>query len=268
MLGVFVVWCIYSRYRIVVVTIVSALFACTGEAANWTDTEIQALYGSGFHEPANPSTVAKETITLQNASGFDWGSSFAFVDYLKSNDADNHADELYGEAYLYPSLSKLTGRSFKTIGLKDVALDMGVNYGEKSNGANPRILLAGVTLNLDVPRFNFFDISFNAYLDRSEFSGQPSLTQGNGMQITPCWQLPFKIGRVSMSFEGFVDYTTGYAGNAEHTLTQPQIRADIGDLFGYPKKLYAGIEYQYWHNKFGIRGLNDEAPQALLVWKF
>jgi nucleoside-specific outer membrane channel protein Tsx len=237
-------------------------------AATWHSTEIQGLSGSGFREPANDRTVTKNTLTLQNASGFDWGSSFAFVDYLKSDGADHNADEYYGEVYVYPSLTKLTGSMLQIGALKDVSLTLGVNYGEKSTGANPRMLLTGLTFNLDVPSFTFFDLGVNAYLDRSQFKGQVSTCQGDGMQITPAWQLPFQLGRLSMSFEGFVDYTTAYAGCAAHTLAQPQIRVDIGDLFGAPKRLYAGIEYQYWHNKFGIQNLNDEVPQALLVWKF
>lgn len=244
------------------------LFSTIGSAAIWTDTEIQLLSGSGFREPFNDKTVAKNTITLQNAAGFEWGSSYAFIDYLKSDAADVSADEFYGEAYVYPSLSKLTGADLKTAVLKDVSVTLGVNTGEKSTGANPRVLLAGLTLNLDVPQFSFFDVGVNAYVDRSEFKGQPATCQGDGVQITPAWQLPFHIGRLSMSFEGFVDYTSAYGGCVAHTLSQPQLRVDIGDLFGTPKKLYAGIEYQYWQNKFGIQGLNDEAPQALLVWKF
>lgn len=237
-------------------------------AAVWSDTEIQALSGSGFHEPFNARSVAKNTITLQNASGFDWGTSYAFVDYLKSDAADHNADEFYGEAYAYPSLTKLTGVDLKASLLKDVSATLGVNYGEKSTGANPRMLLTGLTFNLDLPSFTFFDLGVNAYFDRSQFKGQTATCQGDGVQITPAWALPFQVGRLSMSFEGFVDYTTAYGGCVAHTLSQPQIRVDIGDLFGSPKKFYAGIEYQYWQNKFGLQGLNDEVPQALLVWKF
>jgi hypothetical protein len=29
-----------------------------------------------------------------------------------------------------------------------------------------------------------------------------------------------------------------------------------------------GIEWQYWRSKFGISGLNESFPQALLFWKF
>jgi len=243
-------------------------FGSLASAALWTDTEIQALSGSGFHEPFNARSVAKNTITLQNASGFDWGSSYAFVDYIKSDAADRNADEFYAEGYVYPSLSKLSGTDLKTALLNDVSLTFGVNAGEKSTGAQPRVLLAGLTFNLALPQFAFFDVGVNAYFDRGQFKGQPSTCQGDGMQITPAWRLPFHVGRLSMSFEGFLDHTTAYGGCVAHTVSQPQIRVDIGDLFGSPKRLYAGIEYQYWQNKFGIQGLNDEVPQALLVWKF
>jgi hypothetical protein len=42
----------------------------------------------------------------------------------------------------------------------------------------------------------------------------------------------------------------------------------VGDLWGNSGHFYAGIEYQYWHNKYGIKGLNESVPQVLVLWKF
>jgi hypothetical protein len=32
--------------------------------------------------------------------------------------------------------------------------------------------------------------------------------------------------------------------------------------------LWAGIEWEYWDDKFGIEGLNESFPKALVVWEF
>ncbi|MFK8068468.1 MAG: hypothetical protein AB8D52_09490 [Gammaproteobacteria bacterium] len=49
----------------------------------------------------------------------------------------------------------------------------------------------------------------------------------------------------------------------------PRLLLDVGNVFGYKQgKLMAGIEYQYWHNKFGIKGVTESVVQAQLMWKF
>lgn len=45
--------------------------------------DIQTPYGSSFHEPG-VSGVEKGTATLENSSAWSWGSSYFFMDYLKS----------------------------------------------------------------------------------------------------------------------------------------------------------------------------------------
>ena len=246
----------------------ASLVVCAAQAAEWQDIELQLLHGSGFKEPFNPRSVSKTTASLQHAAGYSWGSSYAYVDFLKSDAAERHAEEFFAEAYVYPSLSRLTGRSWSASIVKDVALSAGVNYGEKNDGANPKALLAGVIFFFDLPSFAFAQMSTHAYFDRGEFKGQPTGCQGDGYQITPAWSLPFQLSTAKLTFEGFVDYTSAHGQCHDQLLTQPQLRVDVGDFFGMPKKLFAGIEYQYWQNKFGIKGLNDEVPQALLVWKF
>jgi nucleoside-specific outer membrane channel protein Tsx len=248
--------------------IVFVAWASAACAANWSATELQGLHGGRFREPFNPDRVAKSTLTLANASGFDWGGSYLFVDYLKSDGRDDHDEEFYGEAYLYPSLSHLTGRSLQAGIVRDVSLTLGVNYGEKSNGANPRALLPGLTLNLALPGFAFFDLGVNAYLDRGRFNGQATSCNGDTWQITPAWKLPFRMGGLDLSFEGYADFTGAHGACARQVLTQPQLRLDVGGLFGRPGKVQIGVEYHYWHNKFGIRGLDERVPQVLLVWGF
>ena len=67
----------------------------------------------------------------------------------------------------------------------------------------------------------------------------------------------------------FADYIGSKTGSyAENFLAQPQVRLDVGEFFGMPNRLQVGMEYQYWYNKYGIKGFTESLPQALLVWKF
>jgi hypothetical protein len=52
-------------------------------------------------------------------------------------------------------------------------------------------------------------------------------------------------------------------------LFQPQLRLDLGELLGTnANQLFVGIEYQYWKNKLGEKGTDDNAAQFLAVWRF
>jgi nucleoside-specific outer membrane channel protein Tsx len=213
-------------------------------------------------------------LTLQHAGGFKYGRNFFFVDMLRSNERDNNAGEVYGEWYTSFSLSKIIGANLSAGIIRDVNVTAGVNYGAKNTGANPRVFLPGITVDFNIPGFAFFNVDFLAYVDHGNFKPDAATTVANcgghhtSLQITPSWKLPFNIGPTKWSFEGFLDHI-GSRGTCEtEILTQPQLRLDVGNFWGKPDTLFVGIEYQYWHNKFGIKDLNEHNPQALLVWKF
>lgn len=243
-------------------------------AAEWSDTEVNYKYGTRFREPSNPSDVTKNILTLQHASGHKYGRNFFFVDFLKSDGADDHAGEVYGEWYSSLSLSKLTGRNLPFGIVRDLNLTGGINYGAKNTGANPRVFLPGITVDFDVPGFAFFRVAVLAYVDRGNFKPDATTTLDNcgkhatSYQIVPAWQAPFSLGPTKWSFEGHVDFT-GSRGTCQNEIfAQPQLRFDVGHFFGKPDTVFAGVEYQYWRNKFGFKGLNESLPQLLLVWKF
>ena len=47
----------------------------------------------------------------------------------------------------------------------------------------------------------------------------------------------------------------------------PQLLLDVGNLWGAEDRLYAGVEYQVWRNKFGIEGADEDNPQLIVTWK-
>lgn len=239
-------------------------------AAEWHSTELQLLHGDEYREPFNPHNVSKSILTIQQAGGHTDGRYFIFMDILQSNNRDSHATEGYAEAYGSLSLSKLTGISFSNSWLRDINMTAGINYGHKSYpsyGVNPRVLLAGITMDFNLPAFSYLNLDILAFADRGRFDGRDNGCRGETYQLTPVWKLPFTVGKARLSFEGFADLI-GKHGNCERQLlTQPQLRWDIGHHFNASEKLYLGIEYQYWYNKFGIHGLRESHPQVLMVWK-
>lgn len=241
------------------------------QAAEWSNTEIQYLHGGEFREPFNSENVTKDIMTLQHVSGYEWGRVFGFMDVLQSNGRDEHASEVYAEGYASFSLGKLNGGTRLNSFVSDINLTAGMNYGYKTYrdyGVNPRVLLAGVTIDFSLPHFDFFNLDILAYVDRGRFDGRDNGCHAETHQVTPAWKMPFKIGKARFSFEGFTDFIGKHSNCARQVLAQPQLRWDLGNYLNLEDKLYVGMEYQYWHNKFGIEGLKESLPQALLVWKF
>lgn len=266
----FVGWCFWKVATTFTVMALSVLFSFVAKdvvAADWSDTEMQVLYSNQFQEPFNPNDVSKLILTFQHASGYKYGRNFFFVDILKSDGKDGKASEVYGEWYSTFSLSKMTGKEMKFSIIKDVGLTIGLNYGAKSTGAGPEVYLPGVTVDLNMPGFTFLNVNIMAYIDRGKFNGV-SNGCSTGFNITPTWKIPFTISSAKFTFEGFIDYVSDHGGCKAQILTQPQIRLDVGNFIDNADKVYVGVEYQLWQNKFGIKDLNDNFPQLLGVWKF
>jgi nucleoside-specific outer membrane channel protein Tsx len=233
---------------------------------DWSNTEIQYLHGSGYQMPKNPNAIDRSIITVSHADGWSLGRNFFFLDTLISEKGEPSQVNVYGELYSYFSLNKVTGRDGVFGPIKDLNATLGVNMGENLD-INPtsgtRVLLYGGTVDLNIPGFKLFNIDFLCH------NITEPVATGNSLQITTVWKLPFSIANTHWSFEGFADYIGAKKDQyAENFLAQPQIRLDVGDFFGSPNRVEIGLEYQYWHNKFGIKGFTESLPQTLIVWKF
>lgn len=158
--------------------------------------------------------------------------------------------------------------------IRDVNITGGINYGAKSNGANPRVLLLGPTLDLNVPGFIFFNVDILAYKDSSHFSGAETIDDGT-WQITPVWLAKFSLGPTKWVFTGHIDWigkrcpkSGSCSDRGTETLAQPELRLDVGEFFGKAETVYVGMKYNYWNNKFGFSGLKENNPQFQISWKF
>jgi nucleoside-specific outer membrane channel protein Tsx len=231
---------------------------------------VQALYGTKFKEPFNPANVHKTLMTIENSSKWNWGNSFAFIDIAKSDTHDHDATSLYAEWYPSASLADISNSDLNFGIVKDISFTAGINAGHKSTGANPLVYLPGITVDLTFPSFVFFNLGIYAYIDRGTINnGRSNGCHQTGLQVTPAWLLPFTISKTNLRFEGFLDYISSHGECYEQLLTQPRISFDAGDIFGISSNhFFMGIEYQYWHNKFGIKNLDESFPQALLMYRF
>lgn len=231
----------------------------------WTDTEIQYLHGDGFRMPFNSNDVGQSIITFSHADGWKYGRNFLFLDTLITETGQPSQTEIYGEIYSYFTLGKILERDLSFGIFKDINATISLNAGENFNSptSGTRAALYGFTVDFNLPYFSLFSIDFLRHnlLEPVEY--------GTSWQLTTVWKLPFSIANTKWDIEGFADFSeTKNANLVANILTQPQLRLDVGDLWGESNHFFIGLEYQYWHNKYGIRGLNEGLPQALVVWKF
>jgi nucleoside-specific outer membrane channel protein Tsx len=224
----------------------------------WVSNDIQYLHGNGYLLGAS----GRHIVTLEHASGWSYGDNYVFVDTIDhAGSNDPVAAEAYGEAYGTLSLSRITGKKIGFGVVDDVGIEAGFNAGSEPSAAPFRAYLAGITFKFKVPQFDFLRVDVLAYKNER--------LDSTAMQVTPSWEVPFQVAHLRFRFRGFLDYVTAGGGGASPTvLTQPQLLWDVGALSGAENHLFVGMEYQYWHNKFGIAGVTESVPQAIAMWRF
>lgn len=235
---------------ITVVALFSLVFVGTSMAALWSSTDVTFLYGQGY-ELADPAD--QTIITLDHASAWTYGDNFFFFDITQPFDTNTG---IYGEWHPRLSMGKMFHSDMSFGPVKDVLLASELNVG---NGF--RAYLYGVGFDLDIPHFNFF--SLNMYIRNN-----PAIEGDTSFQISPAWNIPFNLGQAAFSFQGFLDYATSEGNGVGNLLTQPQLLLDVGNFQGKPGNLYVGMEYQYWSNKFGIDGIDENVAQFIAKWYF
>ncbi|PAJ75025.1 hypothetical protein CJF42_07385 [Pseudoalteromonas sp. NBT06-2] len=211
----------------------------------WSDTSFSLLKGNNYEVGDNEKNV----FTLEHASGHSWGNIFTFVDRLSPVNDDNK--ELYGEVGMTFNLIQQ-----KDSFIKDVYLASQWEFGSDKFAQFDNLLLGG-GVNLAVPGANFFNV--NLYRRNNEHREASN-------QLTLAWAFPFADGFVYDGFMDAVDSTDSTSSSYNFT---SQLKYDFGQHMGIEKsKLYAGIEYVYWHNKFGIEGVTEKNANLLLQWHF
>ncbi len=200
----------------------------------WSNTSFSLLNGSNYEVGDNEKSV----FTLEHASGHSWGSTFLFFDRLRNSNNGGH--ETYGEVGFDFTLAKLEKDGY----IKDVFLatqvEMGVNDGGLNGFDN---YLYGIGVNLNVPGAKFF---------KATLFQRNNEAKDDNNQITLVWAFPIAGG--TFVYDGFLDRASAIGNGATSLNFTSQLKWDMGKaaLNMKPGKLFFGIEYVYWNNKFGI----------------
>ena len=255
------------------IALVALAVAAVGvQAAEWSDTAISLRRGTNYAEPFNTNAVTKNIVGLTHASGFKYGSNFFNADLLLSNETDpsaygskTGAHEVYVVYRNTLDFEKVSGKSFKTTGVRGLGFTSGFDFNTKNDaGYNSKkeMFVAGPTVMLDVPA-GFLNVSL---LQLSESNAPASISSryhyDNHQMLTAAWGIPFSVASVPLSFEGFANFI-GAKGKLENGTTDSkaetnidmQVMYDMSSSVGAQAKTFkVGVEYQYWKNKFGNNG--------------
>jgi len=235
------------------ITLVIFLLPCSlqaGDALLFNESSVTFQHGDNYRVGGKEQSI----VTVEHLSVWSWGDVFFFYDDLH-NDNTGHSSYYY-EVAPRLSLSKLTGRPFSYGPIKDVLLASVIERG--SDGFDG--LLFGAGLDWNVPGVAFFSSNFY-YRDTDDVAG-------NTWQTTFVWNVPFNVNGVDFVLDGYTDIRGAEGLNKGDLNFNPQLKVDVGKLWGYPKVLYGGIEYSYWNNKFGIDDVNERNVSALIQMKF
>ena len=233
------------KYKFFGITTMLALFSFTSLADTyWNGFSVSYLSGSDYQ--VGPSE--RKLVTLEYVSGESWGDQFFFIDRtLSPSDSISSYFEWsprfkvvdFGKESFFQHLSIAT------------TLESGPGFNN---------ILLGVGTNLAVPGFNY--LGLNLYRAKND-------NNDDDYQLTLNWGYPFTIGNMEFLADGFIDYSSASASSSAALLVHPQIKWNLTQLLGMKKsKLYIGIEYDYWRNKFGIPGVNERNPNLLIKFHF
>lgn len=265
--------------------ILTILLSTSALAQTWGFTEIQLQLGGEFESAGAPGQATGTITTFFHVSGWEYGDNFFFINHSSYSGKNGFADsqDFYGEWYPNFSLGALTGNDLSFGPVKDVGFVAGINFAPNVDSV---WALPGINLALDLPGFTVATLNLTAYIHAngadSSLAGDVNapfsiISEDSSFMIDFAWAYPFSVGATSWIIDGHLEYVDGRSqennfGTTElesWVLFQPQLRLDIGELMGTAdNRLFAGIKYQYWKNKLGTKGVDDNALEFIAIWRF
>lgn len=251
-----------------------ALVGTTANAATWSDASVHYEYGTHFAEPGYSQPIKKNIVGFTYAGGDAWGTNFFNMDVLMSDRGDPEAcsnglacsaagaQEIYAVYRRTWSYTTITGDKIELGPINDIKMAFGVDLGTKNTTFGPKDqkVRFGPMVGLDVPA-GYAEVGVELYKEKNHNGLTPyalankapggDVTFDTTYVIAADWGIP--IASTGLEWSGFFDYigTKGF-GTVPETLLSTQVMYGIGELVGSKKKsLQVGLEYQYWHNKFG-----------------
>ncbi|MBV2129228.1 outer membrane protein OmpK [Arsukibacterium indicum] len=197
----------------------------------WQDFSVSYLNGSNYR--IDDSNL--QILTFEHVAGTSWGDSFFFLDHLRG---DSGSRSNYAEWSPRLSYSKLSGNSVQFGPVKDLLFTSTVEMSSLQTN-----FLYGIAADLAVPGFNYLNLNF--YRRNND-------KVADNWQLTTTWSVPLTLGEQQFLLDGFIDWSSATVDQSASLNATSQLKWALHPLLGLKNKLYVGVEYVYWRNKYGI----------------
>lgn len=229
-------------------------FVCTAFSTHaapiWQDFSITGLYGKNYELIAREDD--QSTITFEYAAKLKYGDFFAFADRTNNDVSGN---ETYFEVSPRLSLGAISGHKLEAGPIKDVLIATTWEGGEGFNN-----YLYGVGVDLAIPYFQYAQLNF--------YKADNYKNTNDDYQLTFVFGVPFKIASEDFLVDGFLDWSTAEDDHASELNWTTQWKWNAGKHISPDTKLYLGVEYSVWNNKYGISGKDENNVSALIKYHF
>lgn len=224
----------------------------------WTDTSVTVLYGDDY-KLANSDE--QTTVTVESAGAWKYGDWFVFHDFINFNGGVGDSHTNYGEISPRFSASKILGTKVGAGAISDVSLAFTMEHGD----GPVETFLYGVGVDVQVPYFS--------YLQLNTYRRDANDNNSSGWQFTPVYRIDIPVGNSNLVIDGYIDWVFASDENdySNNIHINPQIKYDLGSvIFGQSQKnrLMVGIEYDYWKNKYGVDGVNQNTYSVIVKYHF
>ncbi|MGI2260290.1 outer membrane protein OmpK [Shewanella sp. GXUN23E] len=240
--------------------LLAAPAAQSEELIQWWDASVTGLYGQDYDlAPSDDQT----TVTFETAGAWKYGDWFAFQDVTWFNGNNGgHDDTTYGEITTRFSMGKIFGmQGFGPV--TDLSLALSLEEGK----GDVETLLYGVGMDLAIPGFTYFQL--NTFRRDALNSNNIS----DGWQLSPAFRVDIPVGSSKLVIDGYIDWVFATDDGAFETNFHfnPQVKYDLGQLLmGEAKanKLLVGVEYDFWDNKYGVNGIQQNTFSVIAQYHF
>ncbi|MCK7596816.1 hypothetical protein M0G74_05970 [Microbulbifer sp. CAU 1566] len=227
----------------------------------WSNTSVTLLSANEYLNPFSGEDGSGSVLTFANAASYNWGKSFFFVDRFKTDDKETLEDSSYGE--LNVDFSLTGGKGFEAGLIKDVYVATTWEYAASPNVDN---LLIGSSVRWRLPGYAWIDTGLYV---RDNGKNKYGVEEDTSYHFASAWGIPFSLGDTKMSLEGFIDLQTSTETNFGQDVPmkivlQPKLKLDMGGIFGNPGTFFAGLEYDYRKNMYGVDGQDQKNPQLFV----
>lgn len=246
----------------------------------WTDTSL-SLLPWGWNYAIDPDQ--QSTLTVEHAHVSAIGDLFAFLDLTKFHNSPGDRGTWYGEVSPRLSVGKLLDKDLSftvfrrsLFEFKDVLLAAQYERGE--DGDEAEAALVGIGFDLDLREAGILGLLGKFQYIQLNLYARAELTAATDrgfrdMQVTMVAGYPFEVGPARFLVDGYFDWVLGIGSEQRSFHLNPQLKLDVGHFWGRPEKAYAGVELDFWWDKYQIEDnpgfdTNQHAVSLLLKYHF